>query len=160
MTNITHNVLVRQYLAKLLAGTVTVDQVLAEGTEAGHEAVEASSRVFSDVTHAARDIYSAMTSPFEAKIKAGSATLELLYQHGLTRAQAMKFLGKTLAFKIDWEWTAGGTIYLLPLTRMPSASECGLFLNGLRIPLAAIVQNTDAHKCRLIVDWVNTRKTQ
>lgn len=157
--DLTHNVLVRQHLAALFSGEATADDKIKDGTPAALEAVSTSSRVFNDVTHGARDIYSAMTSPFECKVKAGKETYEHLYAMGMSRKQAMCFLGKKLVVKICWEWSGSGRIWVLPVTRMPEYAEAGVWLNGLRIPLDSLVQNLDVWKSREVVKWVNARKT-
>ncbi|AWD90688.1 hypothetical protein [Pseudomonas phage Achelous] len=141
----------RGHLTNLLSGHTTVAELQAIGTDEALEAITISSKNFNEITMTSRDILSAMNSEFVTKVKAGSAAFKLMKHHGMGIDSIIALRGKNIKVRIDWAWSRRGDEYLTILTPLPNG------WNGYRLPLAAILQDRDAIKCRKLVKWVLDR---
>lgn len=139
----------KSHLMALLTGATTTEALVAEGTPEALEAVTISAKNFNEITMAARDIHSAMTSTFIGKIR-GGAFRTLVDKGYIEPPYAIQYPGKTLEFQIAWDFP-GDRIFLKVVTPLPAR------FMPYQIPLEALVQDYDTKQCRRIFKWVHER---
>jgi hypothetical protein len=87
-----------------------MNEELDLSTPEGQAAYEANARLYSEITHEAREIYPLLTQSFKMRIKSGVSN-PLAWS--ISPKNDAHLLGKWIEVKVDWEITNGCNMFVL-----------------------------------------------